>query len=124
MFLRVTKKHQGTGSLNESLGSERDGTELVLGDIITSDEPDPVEIVQHKILMRKLVEKMRERLNEREFKIINLRYGIENQIALPQREVAKELGISRSYISRIEKQAIEIIKEIVKEDEFLGALDS
>jgi RNA polymerase sporulation-specific sigma factor len=74
-------------------------------------------------MMKKLIDTMRERLTEREFKIIALRYGIETNIALPQREVAKKLGISRSYISRIEKHAIEIIKEIVQENAFKGFHD-
>ncbi|MCL2570646.1 MAG: RNA polymerase sporulation sigma factor SigK [Firmicutes bacterium] len=120
MFLRVTKKHQQVGSLNESFGSDRDGSELVLSDIIPDDGPDEKELGQHKIMMKKLVGVMKERLDEREFKIISLRYGFEDNISLPQREVAKKLGISRSYISRIEKHAIEIIKEIVNEDDFKG----
>ena len=71
-------------------------------------------------MMGKLVAEMKRRLSDREFRIISLRYGIENNIALPQREVAKKLGISRSYISRIEKHAIEIIKEIAGENRFRG----
>lgn len=119
MFLRVTKKHQQVGSLNESLGDDRDGNEISLVDIITDNhEQSDIDLEIHAQLMRKLVKTMRERLSEREFKIINLRYGIDNQIALPQREVAKRLGISRSYISRIEKHAIGIIQEIVHEPDF------
>lgn len=119
MFLRVTKKHQQVGSLNESLGDDRDGNEISLVDIITDNrEQSDIDLEMHAQLMRKLVATMRERLSEREFKIINLRYGIDNQIALPQREVAKKLGISRSYISRIEKHAIGLIQEIVHEPNF------
>ena len=119
MFLRVSKKHQQVGSLNESLGDDHDGNEICLVDIITDDhEKSDIEIAMHKQLMQKLVRAMRERLNEREFKIINLRYGLDNQIALPQREVAKQLNISRSYISRIEKHALEVVQQIVHEPEF------
>lgn len=119
MFLRVTKKHQQVGSLNESLGDDRDGNEIALVDIITNNnEQSEIDLALHTQLMRKLVATMRERLSEREFKIINLRYGLDNQIALPQREVAKKLNISRSYISRIEKHAIGIIQAIVHEPEF------
>lgn len=120
MYLRVTKKHQNIGSLNESFGADRDGNDLVLADIIADDSPDPKEIAQHRIMMRRLIAEMQKRLNEREFKIISLRYGIESNIALPQREVARKLGISRSYISRIEKHAIEVIREIVAERGFEG----
>ena len=123
MFLRVSKKHQNTGSLNECLGNDRDGNELVLSDIISSDNENAAEIEQHQIMMRRLIARMKEKLSEREYRIINLRYGIDNHISLPQREVAKQLGISRSYISRIEKQAIEIIRELVATEEFAGAID-
>ena len=119
MFLRVSKKHQQVGSLNESLGDDRDGNEISLVDIVTDErEQSDIDLALHGQLMQKLVTAMRERLSEREFKIINLRYGIDNQIALPQREVAEKLNISRSYISRIEKHAISVIQQIVNEPNF------
>ena len=71
-----------------------------------------------KHLMRKLVAALRERLSEREFKIITLRYGLNDHVALPQREVAKQLNISRSYISRIEKHALEVAQEVVQQPAF------
>jgi len=124
MFLRVNKKHQNVGSLNECLGSDRDGNDICLADIITSDEEDAIDLANHKQLMQKLISEMKSRLNEREYKIISLRYGIESNITLPQREVAKQLGISRSYISRIEKHAIEIVREIMQEADFSGGFDN
>ena len=119
MFLRVSKKHQQVGSLNESLGDDHDGNEICLVDIITDDrEQSDIDEAMHKQLMQKLVTAMRARLNEREFKIISLRYGLNDHVALPQREVAKQLNISRSYISRIEKHALEIVQQIVHEPDF------
>ena len=119
MFLRVSKKHQQVGSLNESLGDDHDGNEICLVDIITDDhEQSDIDLAMHRQLMQKLIKAMRERLNEREFKIISLRYGLDNHVALPQREVAKQLNISRSYISRIEKHALEVVQEIVHEPDF------
>lgn len=119
MFLRVSKKHQQVGSLNESLGDDHDGNEICLVDIITDDhEQSDIDEAIHRQLMKKLVTTMRERLSEREFKIISLRYGLNNHVALPQREVAKQLSISRSYISRIEKHALEIVQQIVHEPSF------
>ena len=119
MFLRVSKKHQQVGSLNESLGDDHDGNEICLVDIITDGrEQSDIDEVMHRQLMQKLVQAMRERLNEREFKIISLRYGLDDHVALPQREVAKQLNISRSYISRIEKHAFEIVQQIVREPAF------
>ena len=120
MYLRVTKKHQQVGSLNECLGSDKDGNDIVLSDIISDDCEPQIDIAEHRIMMNKLAAEMKQRLSEREYKIIALRYGIETNIALPQREVAKKLGISRSYISRIEKHAIETIKEIVEDRQFRG----
>jgi RNA polymerase sporulation-specific sigma factor len=118
MFLRVNKKHQIVSSLNECLGPDRDGSEICLCDIITDNAADEIDIAEKRFLMKKLIDKMKNRLSEREYKIISLRYGIEDNISLPQREVAKKLGISRSYISRIEKHVIGIVRELVAEKEF------
>ena len=119
MFLRVSKKHQQVGSLNESLGDDHDGNEISLVDIITEDrEKTDIDIAMQKQLMQKLVTALRQNLNEREFKIISLRYGLFNHIALPQREVAKQLNISRSYISRIEKHALEVAQRVVRQPDF------
>jgi len=118
MFLRVSKKHQQVGSLSETFGTERDGSELILADIIADEADDPKDEMTNAQMMKKLVCAMRERLGEREFKIIDRRYGLTTNVPLPQREVARELGISRSYISRIEKSAIEIVREIINEDNF------
>lgn len=118
MFLRVTKKHQQVGSLSECFGSDRDGNDLILADIVADESDPPAEAIMERKMMVKLVRAIKERLNEREFKIISLRYGLENGISLPQREVAKQLDISRSYISRIEKHALEIIREVIDEPEF------
>lgn len=119
MFLRVSKKHQQVASLNESLGDDHDGNEICLVDIVTDErEQDDIDVAMHKQLMQKLVVAMRKRLNEREFKIISLRYGLNDHVSLPQREVAKQLNISRSYISRIEKHALEIVQQIVHEPNF------
>lgn len=119
MFLRVSKKHQQVGSLNESLGDDHDGNEISLVDIITDDkEQSDIDLAMNNQLMQKLITVMRERLSEREFKIVSLRYGLNNHIALPQREVAKKLNISRSYISRIEKHALEIVQQVVREPAF------
>jgi len=120
MHLRVTKKHQQVHSLNETLGGDKDGNDIILADIIPDETESQTDLAEHQLMMKKLIAAMRERLSDREFKIIALRYGIESNIALPQREVAQKLGISRSYISRIEKHAIEIIKELVEENQFKG----
>ncbi|MDR0975361.1 MAG: RNA polymerase sporulation sigma factor SigK [Christensenellaceae bacterium] len=121
MFLRVTKKHQGVHSLNESLGNDKDGNDIVLSDILPvegSDEANDRTAI--KQIFKKFVKKIKEELPEREYEVISLRYGLENNISLPQREVAEKLNISRSYISRIEKHALELIRSIADEPEFRG----
>ena len=123
MCLRVNKKHMVVASLNESLGGDADGNDISLVDIVTDDVPDRFETAEHKIMMNKLIKRVKDKLTEREYQIIALRYGVENNIALPQREVASKMNISRSYISRIEKKAIDIIREIASEPEFEGSLN-
>ena len=118
MFLRVTKKHQQVDSLSSTFGSDRDGNDLQLIDIIADEGDDPREAIIERKMLLKLIREMKSRLDEREFKIISLRYGLERGTPMPQREVAKQLGISRSYISRIEKHAVELVRGIVEESEF------
>ena len=115
MLIRVTKKHNQVYSLEESLGKDKDGNEITLSDIIPLDERGVDQVVENKILNEKLLLDMQKILSEREFKIIVMRYGLNNQPALTQLEVAKKLGISRSYISRIESKALKIIKEYMIE---------
>jgi RNA polymerase sporulation-specific sigma factor len=119
MFLRVNKKHQNIASLNETFNMD-DGDDVCLVDIIADEAEDRIETAEHQILMSRLVAEMRLRLEPREYEIIALRYGIETNITMPQREVAHKMNISRSYISRIEKRAIEIIREIAQKPEFNG----
>lgn len=114
MMIRMSKKHNNNKSLDDSLGKDKDGNEITLSDIIPLNELSVDTKVEIKILTEKLLEDMKEILDEREFKIISLRYGINNKPSLTQLEVAKILGISRSYISRIENKALQTIKSHIK----------
>jgi len=115
MLFRVNKKHQGNMSLDETLGMEKDGNEIVLADIIGDTENDSIEKVEINILTEKLLNLIKSSLTSREYQILELRYGIGNKVAYTQREVAKKLGISRSYISRLEKKALQTVRIKVKE---------
>jgi len=115
MLLRANKKHNNVIALNECLGQDKDGNEVCLMDIVPSDE-DLEEEACNNILTEKLVKIMKESLSPREYEIVSLRYGLNNSPSYTQREVAKKLGISRSYISRLEKKAIEIIRQKTKEN--------
>lgn len=120
MLIRVSKKHSQVYSLEESLGKDKDGNEITLSDIIPINERGVDEFVESKILSEKLINDMKKILSEREFEIIALRYGLNNKPALTQLEVAKIIGISRSYISRIENKALEIIKQhMIEKDMYI-----
>ena len=110
MLLRLNKKHKNVYSLEESLGQDKDGNDIELKDVIQSTEEDVFSMVENNIITEKIIKIINEHLTEREAKIINMRYGIKGTPALTQREVAEKLGISRSYISRIETKALSVIK--------------
>lgn len=118
MTMRTTKKHRSNVSLNEPIGVDKDGNELVIMDMLESDQ-NVIEDVENSIMMEKLTQITKAALDEREYEIIKMRYGLENYAALTQREVAKTFDISRSYVSRIEKKAIEKIKKSVNKDELV-----
>ena len=113
MFLRKNKKVKGEVSLEESLSFDADGNELHLEDVLGTDSDivtKPLEDDLNKKLMINEINK----LNERDKEIIIMRYGLFNQEEKTQKEVADLLGISQSYISRIEKKVIKRLKNVVK----------
>ncbi len=118
MLLRVSKKHKNVMSLDESLGQDKDGNDIELADIIPADEEEVLSQVESNVITDKINKLIDEKLSKRESEIIKMRYGIGGKPALTQREVATKLGISRSYISRLETKAIEIIKKEVALDNF------
>ena len=116
MLIRVGKKHKQTLSLQECLGEDKDGNDIELMDIIPTIEDEVEDVVDANILNEKVAKIVKKILPEREYEIIKYRYGMENCPALTQREVAIKLGISRSYISRLETKALESIRaEIEKQ---------
>ena len=110
MLLRTKKKLSKEVSLYEPIGTDRDGNEIQLFDIIEADEADAHTKITLKDDTRLLYEKIESELSPREQLVLKMRYGLYNQEAYTQREIAKQLGISRSYISRIEKSAIEKLR--------------
>ena len=117
MLLRVNKKHSAVMSLNECLGKDKEGNEICVMDIVQNEGCDVIESVENNILTEKLLEIIKNVLSDREYEIICLRYGIGSRPAYTQREIAKMLGISRSYISRLEKKAIDIMREYVSKND-------
>lgn len=119
MLLRANKKHKNTISLFEPVGTDKEGNELTLMDLLFEKEDCVFEAVEHGIRRERLLAQIQGILTEREYTILCLRYALKGGIPLPQREVANVLKISRSYISRIEKHAIEKLRARLKAEDFL-----
>ena len=117
MTMRTAKKHRLNVSLSEPIGVDKDGNELTVMDML-SEGGSVIEDVESNILMEKLRDITGECLDKREHEIVRMRYGLGGSPALTQREVAAKFGISRSYVSRIEKRALEKIKARLVEEEF------
>lgn len=116
MLLRANKKHKVCVSIEETIGVDKDGGELSFKDIIPQrQEDDPDVIVEKKVLIEEVKAVMAKRLSDREYKIIALRYGFDGQKEHTQQEVANILNISRSYISRIENKALNILQDEFQE---------
>ena len=111
MLIRANKKNANVLSLSGVVGSDKDGNELTLLDVIPDESEPLVNQVERKRDNKILGEIVKSSLTDREYTVIKLRFGLDGAVPLAQREVAKLLKISRSYISRIEKRAIEKIRE-------------
>lgn len=116
MAMRVGKKYRLNVSLNEPVGVDRDGNELTIMDML-AETGSVIDDVESNILMERLAEVTKKCLGEREYSIIRLRYGLQGSPALTQREVAAKFGISRSYVSRIEKRALEKVRAEIEREE-------
>ena len=120
MLLRANKKHISVDSLDETLGSDSDDNDVSLMDTIPEkDEDDLFANVNNSMLMETIDKIMRQKLTEREYFVVKYRYGLNHSPAYTQREVAEMLDISRSYISRIEKKALGILRAYLDKDVFL-----
>ncbi|MCI8394666.1 MAG: RNA polymerase sporulation sigma factor SigK [Bacilli bacterium] len=114
MYFRGNKKNNNNVSLNDSIGYDKDGNEINLIDIIKDNNIDMADSLHTKNNIE-LLNSYLKKLNTREQEIITKRYGLNLMKEQTQKEIAKELGISRSYVSRIEKRALtKILKEFIK----------
>lgn len=118
MLLRVNKKHKNNISIEEALCGEEDN-ELSLMDLSVAPDNDVSEEVDKMMLSESLNNLLISHLSKREYQIISMRYGLKDTPALTQREVAVKLGISRSYISRIEKKALETLQRRINKDDYV-----
>ncbi|MCI5868784.1 MAG: RNA polymerase sporulation sigma factor SigK [Dorea sp.] len=111
MYLRAKKKSSREISLYEPIGTDREGNEIQLFDVIETDEEDAHRKMELKEDIQTLYQRVESELSPRERMVLKMRYGLYNEDEYTQREIARQLGISRSYVSRIEKSAIEKLRE-------------
>ncbi|MDD4808496.1 MAG: RNA polymerase sporulation sigma factor SigK [Bacilli bacterium] len=114
MYYRSDKKNNKNISINESIGYDKDGNEISFFDILKTPKPD-FALDIHKQNNIDLMKEYFQILNSREQDIITKRYGLNNQKEVTQKEIAEDLNISRSYVSRIEKRALtKMLREFIK----------
>ena len=110
MLIRSNKKHRNTVYLSDPVGVEKEGNELTLMDLLFEKEDGVFKTVESNMVKERFMRVLEEALTEREYIVLCLRYGLKGGAPMPQREVAAFLKISRSYISRIEKRAVEKVR--------------
>ena len=115
MMLRAEKKRSKDVSLNEPIGTDKEGNEISLLDVIESPPVDVVEDCFKRDNISHLLKHIKNSLSPKEYHVICCRYGLGGQEPLTQREIAKDLFISRSYVSRIEKNALRKLRALFPE---------
>ena len=119
MLIRSNKKHKGTLYLSDPVGVDKEGNELTLMDLLFEKEEGVFKTVENKMVKEKFMRLLKGCLTEREYTVLCLRYGLKGGAPMPQREVAVFLKISRSYISRIEKRAIERVRACMNREDYI-----
>ncbi len=115
MYFRSNKKTNNDVYLEEPIGKDKDDNAITLQDVIRNDERPIDEEIDNKIKKSKMFKAINNVLNDREREIIKLRYGLDGKKPKTQIDIAKKMGISRSYVSRIESKAIEKLSKEIKE---------
>ncbi len=119
MLLRVNKKYKNDCSIDDIVCSDEENNKITVMDLAYEEESDVSKSVEDIVISEKLYKILKDNLSKREYEIIKMRYGLNNTPALTQREVASKLGISRSYISRLEKKALKTLNGIMKKNDYL-----
>lgn len=114
MYFRSQRKYQGDVSLSDALEADQEGSALSLMDVIRVDD-DMLETLDTQESCARVRQCVQRCLTEREARVIALRYGLDGAVPQTQREVAAQCGISRSYVSRLEKKALEKLREALEE---------
>ena len=111
MLFRNNKKQKSETFLQDTIGVDKEGNEISLIDVLSSEKDSVIDKVEMKLQIKALYNKMNSALTEREGEILKMRYGLKDGKCKTQREIAGMLGISRSYVSRIEKKALKKLKK-------------
>ncbi len=119
MLIRSNKKHKNVVSLNSLTTNNDEDKELELQDVIASDDEEIFAQVETNLTVQKVKNIIENKLDERERTVMKLRYGIDCERAFTQKEIADKLGISRSYISRIENKALQCVRDEFAKDNSL-----
>ena len=114
MYFRSKKKNKYDISLYEPIGTDKEGNQIHLVDVVDNPQKDMTESVEDKTLFHLISQKMEEVLEPRELLVLRMRYGLDGNDSVSQREIAGVLGISRSYVSRIEKHALEKLRDLLE----------
>lgn len=114
MHLRANRKNRGVVLMGDSIGTDKDGNELTLADLVGTDPNLVADEVETAIESRRALDLMERVLEPRELQVLRMRYGLIDGEPQPQHVVAKSLGISRSYVSRIEKRALEKLRSAME----------
>jgi len=120
MNIRTNKKNKGQVSLQDPIGMDKEGNEISLIDVLGTDIDYILDQVELKVQISKLYEQLDKILTKREKEIILLRYGLTTYGYKTQREIAQQLNISRSYVSRIEKRALKRLKKELNPEKSLN----
>ena len=114
MYIRSSKKQKAEVSMNQVIGTDKDGNDMELIDTLELKEKDAVDSIYDKTILKQVLNFLNEKLSKREKYIMNKRYGLDGQKIKTQQELADELGISRSYVSRIETKVQKLLSRNIK----------
>lgn len=114
MHIRATKKIKSEVSMNTIIGTDKDGNDMELVDTLDSESKDAIDTIYNKIMSEQVIKFINSKLTKREKYIMCSRYGLNGHIQKTQQQIADELGISRSYVSRIETKVQNKLKKYVK----------
>ena len=114
MYLRSNKKQKQEVSVNLVIGTEKDGNDMSLMETLNDNSKDAIDTIYNKIMTKQVINFINNKLPKRESYIMKLRYGLDGNKIKTQQEIADELNISRSYVSRIETKVQKMLKKYIK----------